>query len=129
MAFVLEKQVAIAAVQRACKLTASVFNKLVKNETVVKGDKSPVTGSFRSHILIDPLYSWNLSPSCHITVADYSAQAVINSILHRAFPQDPIVGEESASDLRSDTSEKSTLLKKRITELATEALVSSLEPR
>jgi hypothetical protein len=40
-----EQQVAIAAVKRACALTTSVFNKLVKNETLVKGDKSPVTGS------------------------------------------------------------------------------------
>lgn len=39
-----EKQVAIAAVRRACALTSSVFNKLVKNETMVKDDKSPVTG-------------------------------------------------------------------------------------
>lgn len=39
-----EQQVAIAAVRRACVLTNSVFNKLVKNETVTKDDKSPVTG-------------------------------------------------------------------------------------
>ena len=36
---------AIAAVRRACVLTASVFNKLVKQETLTKGDKSPVTGA------------------------------------------------------------------------------------
>lgn len=42
-----EQQVAIAAVQRACTLTASVFNKLVKNETLTKDDKSPVTGQCR----------------------------------------------------------------------------------
>lgn len=39
-----EEQVAVAAVRRACHLTASVFNKLVRNETLTKGDKSPVTG-------------------------------------------------------------------------------------
>lgn len=39
-----EQQVAIAAVRRACALTASVFNKLVKNETLTKDDSSPVTG-------------------------------------------------------------------------------------
>ena len=39
-----EKQVAIAAVRRACVLTASVFNNLVKNETLTKDDSSPVTG-------------------------------------------------------------------------------------
>ncbi len=42
-----EKQVAIAAVRRACTLTASVFNKLVKNETLTKDDKSPVTGMYQ----------------------------------------------------------------------------------
>lgn len=42
--FTFEKQVAIAAVRRACVLTSSVFNKLVKNETITKDDKSPVTG-------------------------------------------------------------------------------------
>jgi len=41
-----EEQVAVSAVRRACSLTASVFNKLVRNETLVKGDKSPVTGMF-----------------------------------------------------------------------------------
>lgn len=40
-----EKQVAIAAVRRACVHTASVFNKLVKQETLTKEDASPVTGT------------------------------------------------------------------------------------
>ncbi|KAH9033766.1 3',5'-bisphosphate nucleotidase [Lactarius pseudohatsudake] len=53
--FLLEQQVAIAAVRRACSLTTTVFNKLVVGETLVKGDKSPVT------------------------VADFAAQAVINT--------------------------------------------------
>ena len=39
-----EKEVAIAAVIRACSLTSSVFNKLVKGESLSKEDKSPVTG-------------------------------------------------------------------------------------
>ena len=42
--FATERQVAITAVRRACGLTSAVFNKLVKNETLTKGDKSPVTG-------------------------------------------------------------------------------------
>ena len=44
LAFQLEKQVAVSAVLRACSLTSSVFNKLVKKETLTKDDKSPVTG-------------------------------------------------------------------------------------
>ncbi|KAH7913446.1 hypothetical protein BJ138DRAFT_1134047 [Hygrophoropsis aurantiaca] len=93
----IEKQVAIFAVRRACLLTSSVFNKLVKNETLTKEDKSPVT------------------------VGDYAAQAVVNTILKRAFPHDPIVGEEDADDLKRDP-----ILTKRVVELANEALQSDL---
>lgn len=35
-------------------------------------------------------------------VADFSAQAVINTYLTKAFPEDPIVGEEDAKDLRGE---------------------------
>ncbi|KAF8814588.1 3(2),5-bisphosphate nucleotidase HAL2 [Phlegmacium glaucopus] len=94
-----EEQVAVTAVRRACHLTSSVFNKLVKNETLTKGDKSPVT------------------------VGDFAAQAVISSILHRAFPDDSIVGEEDASDLRAESGKE---MKDRIVELANEALTSEL---
>ncbi|KAH9986851.1 hypothetical protein BJV77DRAFT_1070764 [Russula vinacea] len=96
--FPLEQQVAIAAVRRACALTTTVFNKLVAGETLVKGDKSPVT------------------------VADYSAQAVINTILSQAFPEDPIVGEEDASDLRAPTTEAGHALRARVVELADDIL-------
>ncbi|KIK58985.1 hypothetical protein GYMLUDRAFT_227694 [Collybiopsis luxurians FD-317 M1] len=99
LAFTTEKQLAISAVRRACSLTSSVFNKLVKNETLTKGDKSPVT------------------------VADYSAQAIIGSILQRAFPQDPIVGEEDAAELRS---ESGATIRDRIVSLTNEALVGDL---
>ncbi|KAF9039144.1 hypothetical protein BJ165DRAFT_1416518 [Panaeolus papilionaceus] len=99
LSFATEKQVAVAAVRRACLLTSSVFNKLVKNETLTKGDKSPVT------------------------VGDFAAQALIASILSRAFPEDPIVGEEDASDLRKPSGAE---LKERIVSLANEALTSEL---
>lgn len=93
------KQVALSAVRRACALTSTVFNKLVKQETLTKDDKSPVT------------------------VADYSAQAVVNTILGRAFPADPIVGEEDANDLRREEADK---LRNRIVELSNEALTAEL---
>ncbi|KAI0781697.1 3(2),5-bisphosphate nucleotidase HAL2 [Irpex lacteus] len=96
-----EKQVAIAAVRRACTLTASVFNKLVKNETLTKDDKSPVT------------------------VGDFSAQAVVNTILGHAFPDDRIVGEEDAADMRA---ESGTELRNRIVQLANEAITAPLQP-
>ncbi|KAJ2982384.1 hypothetical protein NUW54_g10760 [Trametes sanguinea] len=101
LAYAAEKQIAIAAVRRACVLTASVFNKLVKQETLTKGDKSPVT------------------------VGDYSAQAVVNTILGRTFPQDPIVGEEDAADLRQESGK---VLKDRIIQLANETLTAPLVP-
>jgi 3'(2'), 5'-bisphosphate nucleotidase len=57
------------------------------------------------------------------TVGDYAAQAVINVILGRAFPDDPIVAEEDAAEIRD---ESSTPLRDRIVELANEALTADL---
>jgi 3'(2'), 5'-bisphosphate nucleotidase len=54
-------------------------------------------------------------------VADYSAQAVINTILSQAFPEDPIVGEEDASDLRAPN-EVNQALRARVVELADDIL-------
>jgi 3'(2'), 5'-bisphosphate nucleotidase len=51
---------------------------------------------------------------------------VVNTILANAFPEDPIVGEEDAKDLRSSTSESVHTLRERITELANEALTAEL---
>ncbi|THV02210.1 3(2),5-bisphosphate nucleotidase HAL2 [Dendrothele bispora CBS 962.96] len=101
MSYSKEKELAISAVRRACGLTSSVFNRLVQNEKLVKGDKSPVT------------------------VGDFSAQALISAMIHHAFPSDVIVGEEDAADLRLDTSE-STSLRERIVALANEALTQPL---
>jgi 3'(2'), 5'-bisphosphate nucleotidase len=58
-------------------------------------------------------------------VADYSAQALVNTILSRAFPDDPIVGEEDAADLRQN-SDSTAVLRSRIVELANEALTDGL---
>ncbi|PVF96394.1 putative MET22-protein ser/thr phosphatase [Serendipita vermifera] len=95
LAFALEKRVAISAVARACSLTSTVFQKLVKNETLTKDDKSPVT------------------------VADFSAQAMVNDILSKAFPSDPIVGEEDSADLRTPASEQ---IRTHLNRLANDAL-------
>lgn len=57
-------------------------------------------------------------------MGDFSAQAVINTILSRAFPDDPIVGEEDAADLRGDSG---TVLRNRIVELANGTLTAELE--
>ncbi|KAI8579175.1 hypothetical protein K450DRAFT_243123 [Umbelopsis ramanniana AG] len=73
-----ERKVAIQAVLQASKVCQSVFKNLVSGETITKNDKSPVT------------------------VADFSAQAVVNTYLGEHFPEDPIVGEEDSKDLRDD---------------------------
>ncbi|KAI7864727.1 3',5'-bisphosphate nucleotidase [Spinellus fusiger] len=78
-AFLKERQVAIQAVLQASKVCQSVFKHLVANETLTKNDKSPVT------------------------VADFSAQAIVNTYLEEAFPNDPIIGEEDSKDLRGES--------------------------
>ncbi|KAK0219670.1 hypothetical protein EDD85DRAFT_797034 [Armillaria nabsnona] len=91
------RKLSVSAVRRACVLTNSVFNKLVKNETLTKDDKSPVT--------------------------DYAAQGVMSTMIHNAFPDDLIVGEEDATDLRLDSGAD---YRRRIVELANEAIVGPL---
>ncbi|CAG8592422.1 15350_t:CDS:2 [Gigaspora margarita] len=77
-AFATERAVAIDAVLQASKICKTVFNTLVTSDTLVKKDKSPVT------------------------ISDFSAQAVANTLLYKVFPDDPIVGEESSDDLKGD---------------------------
>ncbi|KAJ2611299.1 3'(2'),5'-bisphosphate nucleotidase [Coemansia sp. RSA 1365] len=85
-----ERAAAIEAVERASRVCKAVFKKLVTDETLTKKDKSPVT------------------------VADFSAQAVVNSVLEKHFPNDAIVGEEDAKDLRGD---EGRVLRERVVEL------------
>ena len=58
-------------------------------------------------------------------MGDFAAQAVVNTIISRAFPDDPIVGEEDAKDLRGDSPEV-TRLRNRIVDLAVENLSGEL---
>jgi 3'(2'), 5'-bisphosphate nucleotidase len=60
------------------------------------------------------------------TVADYAAQAVISTIIRAAFPEDPIVGEEDASTLRSPNTQTERDMRDRIVKLANDALTSEL---
>ena len=57
-------------------------------------------------------------------MADYAAQAVINTVLSHAFPDDPIIGEEDASDLRASSSDTgdAAALRARVVELAGDIL-------
>ena len=72
-----ERRVAVEAVRKACRLSESVRATLISQGTITKSDRSPVT------------------------VADFSAQAVVNLALLTAFPDDPIMAEEDAAFLRS----------------------------
>ncbi|KAK3303577.1 uncharacterized protein B0T15DRAFT_279783 [Chaetomium strumarium] len=72
-----ELEVAQLAVQRASILTKRVFHEKAKG-TVSKDDKSPVT------------------------IGDFGAQALIIAALKANFPQDAIVAEEEAAQLRED---------------------------
>eukprot|EP00158_Paraphelidium_tribonemae_P002350 Partr_v1_DN25297_c0_g1_i2_m16530 putative nucleotidase len=76
-----ELQLAIKAVRLAARVTQRVSpsSLAAQQGTLIKSDASPVT------------------------IADFAAQAIVNSCLHSEFPDDPIVGEEDASDLRSNS--------------------------
>ncbi|KAI1772277.1 3(2),5-bisphosphate nucleotidase HAL2 [Hypoxylon cercidicola] len=79
-----ELQVAQLAVQRAAILTKRVFHEKAKG-TVSKDDKSPVT------------------------IGDFGAQALIISALKANFPDDEIVAEEEAAQLRQDANLRQTI--------------------
>jgi len=77
MAWENELAAAVDAVQRASRITRAVQDRLVAGMRIEKGDKSPVT------------------------VADFSAQAVVSHLLSQGFPEVPLVGEEGAEALRA----------------------------
>ncbi|MCA9252588.1 MAG: 3'(2'),5'-bisphosphate nucleotidase [Phycisphaerae bacterium] len=73
-----ELQFAISAVAQAARLAIDVQNELAPQDALAKQDRSPVT------------------------VADYGVQALISRSLQHAFPNDPLMGEESSDELHSD---------------------------
>ena len=70
-----ELDTALRAVENACIIAQNVAERLISTMAADKSDKSPVT------------------------VADFAVQAYISHILSRAFPMDPVVGEEDAEML------------------------------
>lgn len=72
-----EREVALGAVRAAARLTRSVRSSLTPDLVTAKPDRSPVT------------------------VADLGAQVLVSLALAEAFPTDPLVGEEDASQLAS----------------------------
>ncbi|CAM1506442.1 Fc.00g060830.m01.CDS01 [Cosmosporella sp. VM-42] len=83
-AYAKELQIAQLAVQRATILTKRVFHEKAKG-TVDKNDKSPVT------------------------IGDFGAQALIIAALAHNFPEDAIVAEEEAAQLKEDENLKNTI--------------------
>jgi len=73
-----EREVAIEAVRSAARLTRSVRASFTPDLATAKPDRSPVT------------------------VADLGAQALVSLALNEAFPADPLVGEEDATQLASN---------------------------
>ena len=73
-----ELEVALGAVRQAGKVCRSVQSQIDPG-TLEKKDKSPVT------------------------VADFASQAVVCRALQEAFPDDPVVGEEDAAELRGES--------------------------
>jgi len=74
-----ERAVALEAVRAAARLTRSVRSTFTPDLATAKPDRSPVT------------------------VADLGAQVLVSLALAERFPHDPLVGEEDASQLSSDT--------------------------
>lgn len=83
-AYTHELEVAQLAVQRATILTKRVFHEKAKG-TVDKNDKSPVT------------------------IGDFGAQALIIAALKHNFPEDAIVAEEEAAQLKEDANLRETI--------------------
>src|SRR5437868_404236 len=76
-----ERQTAIEAVRAACGVCRSV-QATITPDVLEKKDRSPVT------------------------VADFASQALICRALEERFPNDPIIGEEDASELAASGNEQ-----------------------
>jgi len=93
-----ELQVALSAVKQASLICRSV-QAAITDEVLEKKDKSPVT------------------------VADFSSQAVICRAISAAFPEDPIIGEEDAAELRQ--TENQAFLEQIVSELSSAGISES----
>lgn len=109
-----EAEIAILSVLRACHLTSQVQQKLVNEDTILKKDKSPVTGQL---LLLSISVYW-IGRDNELTwtlVADLSAQALITLHLQAHF-KDLIIGEEDTTELRANGP-----LRERVVELVDDA--------
>lgn len=133
LAFSLEKRVAISAVLRACSLTSAVFQKLVKNETLTKDDKSPVTGNFNNipEIRSNPSYSGRLFSSSgneRNSVQGFPRRSNRRSVFIHSYTLlcSTLLGEEDSADLRN-TLPATLQLRSHLTSLANDAIRAPLQ--
>jgi 3'(2'), 5'-bisphosphate nucleotidase len=62
-------------------------------------DAARICRSVQSHITPETLEKKDKSP---VTIADFGSQAVVCRVVGNAFPHDPIIAEEDASELRNE---------------------------
>lgn len=77
-----ELEIGCKAVLEAMRISRTIQLALTRRDSITKEDKSPVT------------------------IADYTAQAIICHLLHQHFPGIPIVGEEDSHDLQKKEHEE-----------------------
>ncbi len=95
-----ELETALRAVRMA-SIACRAVQKSVSPETIAKQDKSPVT------------------------VADYASQAIVCKVIGDAFPDDAIVGEEDANELRAG--EHASQLERVVREVAAAGVTGSAD--
>ncbi len=110
--YALERAIAIDAVLRASRLATKVY------ETHI----APTLSASQSSSGADAKSTITKVDKSPVTIGDYAAQAVVNTLLGLHFPSDGIVGEEEAAELRE---EKNAKLKQHVCDLAREALHGS----
>jgi 3'(2'), 5'-bisphosphate nucleotidase len=98
-----ELGIAMDAVRAASRVCRTVQHNLVTVGTIEKKDRSPVT------------------------VADFASQAIVCQRLQRSLPGDPVVGEETAGELRRD--EMAALLASVVEHVASELGVEATAER
>lgn len=83
---------------------------------------SGICRSVQSTITADALEKKDKSP---VTIADYASQAVICKLLKEAFPNDPIVAEEDAAELRQP--DQSAFCQRALREIQASGITASVE--
>ena len=100
----------------------STYERELEVATRAVVEAAGICRSIQGSIGADVLEKRDRSP---VTVADYCSQAVVCRALARALPDDPIVAEEDATDLRQ--AEHASVLGRMLSELAAAGMTSETE--